>query len=72
MDNLENIIDKIKNNSEEENKKLAQKLTEQLSDSQNDALSRLLSDKKLISQIMNSPKAQEILKNISGEKNGHK
>ncbi len=72
MDNMDNIIDKIKNNSEKENKELAEKLTGNLSSGQNEALSRLLSDKKLVSQLMNSPKAQEILKKLGGDKNGHK
>lgn len=72
MDNLDNIIDKIKNNNEKENKELAEKLTENLSPSQNDALSKLLSDKKLVAQLLKSPKAQEILRNLSGDKNGHK
>ena len=72
MDNLDKIIDKIKNNSEEENKELAEKLTGNLSSSQNNALLKLLSDKKLVAEIMNSPKAQEILKKIGGDKNGHK
>lgn len=72
MDNIDKIIDKIKNNSEEENKELAEKLTGNLSSSQNNALSRLLSDKKLVAEIMNSPKVQEILKKIGGDKNGHK
>lgn len=72
MDNIEEIISKIKDNSEQDNKKLAQELTNNLSDSQNDALNRLLSNKDLLSRLMNTPQAQSILKKLGGEDNGHK
>ena len=72
MDNINEIINKINNNTDEENKKLADELTSKLSHSQNNALSSLLSDKKLVSELLKSPVAQEILGKLSGDKNGHK
>ena len=71
-DNTDNLIEKIKNNSEDENKKLASELKEKLSEGQSSALSKLLSDKKLVSEIMNSPRAKEILRKLNGDKNGYK
>lgn len=71
MDNIEEIISKIKDNSEQENKKLAGELAGTLSDSQNDALARLLSDKTLVSKLMNTPQAQSILRKLGGDDNGH-
>lgn len=71
MNNIEEIIKRMKNNSEEQNRQLAKELTQNLSQGQNDALSRLLSDKALVTKLMNTPEAQEILKKIGGDKNGH-
>lgn len=71
MNNIEEIIKKMKNNSEEQNRQLAKELTQNLSQGQNDALSRLLSDKALVTKLMNTPEAQEILKKMGGDKNGH-
>ena len=61
----------MKNNSEEQNRQLAKELTQNLSQGQNDALSRLLSDKALVTKLMNTPQAQEIRKKMGGDKNGH-
>ena len=72
MNNITEIINRIKKNSEEENKQLADDLKAKLSENQTDALRKLLSDKKLVAELMNSPQAQEILRNIGGDKNGHK
>lgn len=72
MNNIEEIIKRMKNNSEEQNRQLAKELTQNLSQGQNDALSRLLSDKALVTKLMNTPEAQEILKKMGGDKNGHK
>lgn len=72
MNNINEIINRIKKNSEEENKQLADDLKAKLSENQTDALRKLLSDKKLVAELMNSPQAQEILRNIGGDKNGHK
>ncbi len=71
MNNIEEIIKRMKNNSEEQNRQLAKELTQNLSQGQNDALSRLLSDKALVTKLMNTPEAQEILKKMGGDKNGH-
>lgn len=71
MNNIEEIIKRMKNNSEEQNRQLAKELTQNLSQGQNDALSRLLSDKALVTKLMNTPQAQEILKKMGGDKNGH-
>lgn len=71
MNNIEEIIKRMKNNSEDQNRQLAKELTQNLSQGQNDALSRLLSDKALVTKLMNTPEAQEILKKMGGDKNGH-
>ena len=71
MNNIEEIIKRMKNNSEEQNRQLAKELTQNLSQGQNDALSRLLSEKALVTKLMNTPEAQEILKKMGGDKNGH-
>lgn len=71
MNNIEEIIKRMKNNSEEQNRQLAKELTQNLSQGQNDALSRLLSDKALVTKLMNTSEAQEILKKMGGDKNGH-
>ena len=71
MDNIEDIINRMKNNSEQENKELAKELTQNLSQNQNDALVRLLSDRALVTKLMNTPEAKSILKKM-GSGNGHK
>ncbi len=71
-DNIEEIINKMKNNSEQENRELAKELTGNLSQGQNDALARLLSDKALVTKLMNTPQAKEILRKMGGDGNGHK
>ena len=62
----------MKNNSEQENKELAKELTKNLSEGQSDALSRLLSDNALVTKLMNTPQAREIMKKLGGDGNGHK
>lgn len=72
MDNINEIINKIKNNTENENKQLAEELKANLSEKQNNALGRLLSDKKLVAELLKSPEAKEILRKVSGDENGDK
>lgn len=70
-ENMDKMIDKIKNNSAEENKKLAQELKNGLSDKQAEALNKLMSDSSLIKKLLESDKVNEIMKKIGGDKNGH-
>ena len=64
MDNINELIGKIRNNSDEENKKLAEDLAKELPENQSDALNRLLSDKALINKLLASREAQDILRHI--------
>lgn len=72
QDNINDIIIQIKNNSKEENKKLAEKLKNGLSESQSDALGKLMSDKALVNKLLNSEEAKKIMNQLGGDKNGHK
>ena len=69
MDNIEKIINRMKNNSEQENKDLAKELTQNLSQGQSDALSRLLNDRALVTKLINTPEAKEILRKMGGDIN---
>lgn len=71
-DNIDDIISKIKSNSNEENKKLAQELQSGLSESQNDALQKLMGDKEMLKKIFESERMKKIIDNLGGDKNGHK
>lgn len=72
QDNINDIIIQIKNNSKEENKKLAEKLKNGLSESQSDALGKLMSDKNLVNKLLQSDEAKKIMNQLGGDKNGHK
>lgn len=72
QDNINDIIVQIKNNSKEENKKLAEKLKNGLSESQSDALGKLMSDKNLVNKLLQSDEAKKIMNQLGGDKNGHK
>ena len=71
-ENIDNIIGKIKNNSNDENKKLAENLMNSLSESQSQTLQKLLSDKEALRKLLSSDQAKNIMKKIGGDKNGHK
>lgn len=72
MADIDEIISKIKNNSYKDNVNLADELKSKLTDSQSDALAKLLSDKQKLTELMNSPEAKNILKKLGGDANGHK
>ena len=71
-DNIDDIICKIKNNSNDENKKLAENLMKSLSDSQTQTLQKLLSDKESLRKMLSSDQAKNIMNKLGGDKNGHK
>ncbi len=71
-ENIDDIISKIKNNSNEENKKLAEELKNGLSESQSASLQQLLSNKELVKKILDSEQAKNLMKKFGGDKNGHK
>ena len=60
------------NNSNDENKKLAENLMNSLSESQSQTLQKLLSDKEALRKLLSSDQAKNIMKKIGGDKNGHK
>ena len=72
MADIDEIISKIKNNSYKDNVNLADELKSKLTDSQSDALAKLLSDKQKLTELMNSPEATNILKKLGGDAHGHK
>ena len=69
--NIDDLIEKIKNNSREENQELAQELKKGLSNSQSDALNKLLSNKELMQKLLNSDEAKNIMNKLGGDKRGH-
>ena len=71
-DNIDDIIGKIKNNSNDENKKLAENLMKSLSDSQTQTLQKLLSDKESLWKLLSTDQAKNIMNKLGGDKNGHK
>lgn len=70
-ENIDDIIKKIKSNSSEENKKLAEDLQKGLSESQSASLQKLLSDKELVKKLLDSDQAKKIMKKFGGDNNGH-
>ncbi len=71
-ENIDGIINKIKNNNEQENKKLAEDMANSLSPEQKAALSKLMNDKSLLQKILSNEKFREIMNKIGGDVNGHK
>jgi vacuolar-type H+-ATPase subunit E/Vma4 len=72
MDNSDDILKKIKNNTNEENKKLLNELTQNMSPLQNESLRKILSDKEQLQKILNSPQVKQILSKFGENENGHK
>lgn len=72
QNNIDDIIGKIKNNSDDENRQLAEELKNNLSPSQTDALNNLISNKDLMSKLLSSDAAKNILNKLGGGENGHK
>lgn len=71
-DNLDDIINKIRSNSKEENKKLAEEMKKNLSDEQTQSLNKLISNKDLMKKLLSSDEAKNIMKKLGGDSNGHK
>lgn len=71
-DNIDDIISKIKNNSNEENRKLAEELKNGLSASQSETLQKLMSNKELMKKLLESDQAKNLMSKLGGGKDGHK
>lgn len=71
-ENIDDIIEKIKNNSKEENEQLARSLKSKLDDEQTAKLHKLMSDKALINKIMTSQEIKRLMQKSGGDGNGHK
>lgn len=71
-ENIDEMINRIRNNNEQENKKLAEDLTNSLSQEQKTVLDKLMNDNSLLQKIINNEKVREIMNKIGGEQNGHK
>ena len=71
-DNIDDIISKIKSNSNEENQKFARELQSGLSPNQNEALQKLLGDKEMLKKIFESDKMKNIIEKLGGDNNGYK
>ncbi|MBQ8210313.1 MAG: hypothetical protein IJZ35_07020 [Clostridia bacterium] len=70
-DNFEDMLSKIKNNTDEENRELAQQLHSNLSQDQASKLNSLLSNSELMNKLMASDAVKNILNKLGGEQNGH-
>lgn len=71
MANFDDLLEKIKHNSREENRELAEELKQGLSGSQSDALNKLLSNKELMRKLLDSDEAKNIMNQLGGDENGH-
>ncbi len=65
--NFDEIINNIK--SKKTNEETEEYLKKNLSSDQNRKLKEILSDRKAIEKLLSSPKAQELLKKFTEEKN---
>lgn len=70
-DNIDEIINKVKNNSSEENKKMVEGIINNLSESQSRTVQNVLSDKELIKKLLSSEQAKNLINKLGGDKNGH-
>lgn len=71
-DSFDDIIRKIRSNSKEENKKLADEMKSGLTDEQSRSLNALISNRELMKKLMESDEAKNIMKKLGGDGNGHK
>ena len=70
-DNIDEIINKVKNNSSAENKKMVEGIINNLSESQSRTVQNILSDKELIKKLLSSDQAKNLINKLGGDKNGH-
>ena len=70
-DNIDEIINNVRNNSDSENKKLAEDIMKNLSESQSRTLQRVLADKALMNKLLSSDQAKKLMNKLGGDKNGH-
>lgn len=68
VENFKDIINKDKTGKNE--KELSEYLMSKLSKDQTNELNRILKDKKALNDLLSSEKAQNILKKLTGGKNG--
>lgn len=66
--NFDEIIDSIK--SKKSNEETKEYLMKNLNENQSKKLKEVLSDKSALEKLLSSPKAQELLKRFTEEKNG--
>lgn len=71
-ENIDEMIEKIKNNNADENRRLAENLKNNLSPEQKSSLDRLMNDSNLMQKLMSNSKVQGIMKKLGGDSNGHK
>lgn len=71
-DNIDDLIGKIKSNTPQENKALAQDLQKNLTQSQTEVLGKLMANKELVQKLLSSDEAKNIMNKIGGDNNGHK
>ena len=64
-DSIDELFNKVRNASSKE--ELQKELTSKLTEEQNEQLKSILSDDGKIKKLLNSPKAQEILKKFREE-----
>ena len=69
--NIAEIINNVINNSDSENKKLAEDIMKNLSESQSRTLQRVLADKALMNKLLSSDQAKKLMNKLGGDKNGH-
>ena len=70
-DNIDEIINKVKSNSGEDNKKLVEGIMNNLSENQSRTVQNILSDKELIKKLLSSEQAKNLINKLGGDKNGH-
>ncbi len=71
-DNIDEMINKIKNNSADENKKLANELQSNLNEEQSKKLGSLLANKELMDKLMTSDAVKNIMNKLGGGSDGNK
>ncbi len=71
-ENLDDLVNRIRSNSKEENKKLAEEMRNNLSDEQAQSLNKLISNKELMRKLLSSEEAKNIINKLGGDNNGHK
>ncbi|MBR5233877.1 MAG: hypothetical protein IKW03_06675 [Clostridia bacterium] len=72
MNNYDEILKKIKTNTTEENKKLFDEITGNMTESQNESVKKLISDPERMKKLIESPAVKNILNKLGEQGNGNK